>query len=83
MTTNLYSRASADVDLERRDAPPAIVRAGYVLEVHTDEPASRCALLHKNVRKFGTITNTLESACELEGTLRVIRSDDSVEEFPA
>ncbi|MBR9990956.1 MAG: OsmC family protein [Gemmatimonadetes bacterium] len=78
-----YSAASADVDLERRDAPPAIVRARYVLEVHTDEPASRCALLHQNARKFGTITNTLASACELEGTLRVVRSDGSGEEFPA
>ncbi|MEX2608407.1 MAG: OsmC family peroxiredoxin [Gemmatimonadota bacterium] len=78
-----YSTASADVELERRDAPPAIVGARYVLEVHSDEPAPRCALLHKNVRKFGTITNTLAAACELEGTLRVVRSDDSAEEFTA
>ena len=78
-----YSAAEVEVELERRDAPPAIVRTGYVLEVHTDEPAQRCALLHKNVRKFGTITNTLAAACELEGTLRALRSDGSVEEFSA
>ncbi|MEX1025051.1 MAG: OsmC family peroxiredoxin [Planctomycetota bacterium] len=78
-----YSSAKAEIELERRDSPPAIVRAHYVLEVASDEPASRCALLHKNVRLFGTITNTLASACELEGTLRVVRSDGDVEEFPA
>jgi len=75
-----YSGASVEVELDRRDAPPAIVRARYLLEVHTDEPAARCALLHKNVRKFGTITNTLAAACELEGSLRVVRSDGSLEE---
>ena len=76
-----YSAASAEVELERRAAPPAIVRARYMLEVHTDEPSSRCTLLHQNLRKFGTITNTLAAACELEGTLRAVRSDGSVEEF--
>ena len=74
-----YSEASVEIELERQDAPPAIVRATYVLEVHSDEPLARCALLHKNVRKYGTVTNTLAAACELEGSLRVVRSDGSVE----
>ena len=76
-----YSAASAEVELERRDAPPAIVWGRYLLEVHTDEPTARCTLLHKNVRRFGTITNTLAAACELEGSLRVVRSDGSLEEL--
>jgi len=76
-----YSAASAEVELERRDAPPAIVRARYVLEVHTDEPTTRCTLLLKNVRKFGTITNTLAAACKLEGSWRAVRTDSSVEEI--
>ncbi len=78
-----YMSATAEVELERRDAPPAIVRASYVLEVRTDEASARCALLHKNVREFGTITNTLAAACALDGTLRAIRSDGGAEEFSA
>lgn len=38
-----YTAASAEVELERRDAPPAIVRVRYRLQVHSDEPSSRCA----------------------------------------
>jgi len=29
----------------------------------------RIDLLHKNIRKYGTITNTLAAACELTGEL--------------
>lgn len=74
-----YSAATAEVKLERRDAPPAIIEARYVLEVHSDEPTDRCELLHRNVRKFGTITNTLAAACALDGALRVHRSDGTVD----
>ncbi len=73
-----YSAAQIDVELERQDAPPRIIRASYELRVHTDEPAQRCALLHKNIRKFGTITNTLAQACTLEGAMLAVRTDASV-----
>jgi uncharacterized OsmC-like protein len=76
-----YTSANCEIELERRDAPPAIIRARYVLEVHTDEPSVRCELLHKNARKFGTITNTLAAACQLNGSLRAVRSDGRAEEF--
>ncbi len=76
-----YSEASAEIELERRDSPPAIIRASYVLVVHTEEPPGRCELLHKNIRTYGTITNTMAEACELEGVLRAIRDDGSQEEF--
>jgi hypothetical protein len=44
----------------------------YHLRVVTDEPPARVELLHKNVRKFGTITNTLAAACELTGTIEAV-----------
>jgi len=74
-----YTLATASIELERRDSPPAIVKARYTLEIHTDEPVTRCDLLHRNVRKFGTITNTLAAACSVEGTLRAVRSNGAVE----
>ncbi|KIG16499.1 hypothetical protein DB30_04412 [Enhygromyxa salina] len=73
-----YSAAQVDVELERQDAPPRIIRASYELRVHTDEPAVRCALLHKNIRKFGTISNTLAQACALEPVMLALRTDGSV-----
>ena len=76
-----YSAATVEVELERTDNPPRIVRASYVLEVDTDEPAARCRLFHKNIMKFGTISNTLAAACELSGSMRVRRGDGTTDEI--
>jgi hypothetical protein len=46
----------------------------YRLRVVTDEPPARVELLHKNIRKFGTITNTLAAACELTGEIEAVSS---------
>ena len=54
-----YEAASVEVILEREEPPPRIVRAHYTLRIVTDEPPARLELLHRNIRKFGTITNTV------------------------
>lgn len=54
----------------RQDAPPLIVSVDYVLIVDTDESDQRLELLHKNVRKYGTISNTVALATRLEGTIQ-------------
>ena len=54
----------------RQDAPPRMLRIEYDLVVATDEPDRRLALLHENVRKFGTIFNTVASAVQLVGRIR-------------
>jgi uncharacterized OsmC-like protein len=64
-----YTAASIRVEAEREEPPPRIVRMRYVLRVATDEPAHRVELLHTNILKFGTITNTLKAACELHGEI--------------
>ncbi len=76
-----YSRATADIELERQDSPPRIVRASYRLVIHTDEPAARCRLLHKNITKFGTISNTLAPACALSGSMHARRSSGDIAEI--
>ncbi|MDP3068306.1 MAG: hypothetical protein Q8M72_06500, partial [Methylocystis sp.] len=43
----------------RQDAPPLIERVDYELIVDTDEDDARLELLHRNVRKYGTISNTV------------------------
>ena len=67
-----YESASVEVIAEREEPPPRIVRMRYRLRVVTDEPTHRVELLHKNIRKFGTITNTLAAACELTGTIEPV-----------
>lgn len=54
----------------RQDVPPKIVSIDYELIVDTDEDDRRLELLHTNVRKFGTISNTLAQATELKGRIR-------------
>ena len=54
----------------RQDSPPKMISVDYELIVDTDEDDRRLELLHYNVRKFGTITNTLAAATQLEGVIR-------------
>ena len=54
----------------RQDSPPKLVSIDYELIVDTDETDQRLELLHKNVRKYGTISNTVAEATRLEGTIR-------------
>ncbi len=65
-----YESASVKVVARREEPPPRIVSMQYELEIVTDEPATRVELLHRNIQKFGTITNTLGRSCELTGTIR-------------
>lgn len=51
----------------RQDSPPMMVSIDYELIVDTDEDDHRLELLHTNVRKFGTISNTVAAATKLEG----------------
>ena len=70
-----YESASVEVTAERQEPPPRIVRMHYRLRVVTDEPANRLAMLHKNIKLFGTITNTLGAACEVSGDIEAIPPD--------
>ncbi len=60
---------------ERKDSPPKIIAIHYELVVDTNEPDQRLELLHTNVRKYGTISNTVAAAVPLEGVLRRKGSD--------
>ncbi len=58
------------LEADRQDSPPKLLRIRYVIEVDSDETDQRLDLLHRNVLKYGTISNTLSGAVPLEGTLR-------------
>jgi uncharacterized OsmC-like protein len=54
----------------RQAAPPMMAEINYEIVVDTDEDDRRLELLHTNVRKYGTISNTLARATKLEGTIK-------------
>ena len=53
----------------RQDIPPKIEEITYEIMVDTEESDQRLALLHKNIRKYGTISNTIAEATALTGTI--------------
>jgi uncharacterized OsmC-like protein len=67
-----FQLAGAEVRLEavRQDAPPKLTLIRYEIIVDSPETDQRLDLLHRNILKYGTISNTLVTAVPLEGTLR-------------
>ncbi len=55
---------------KRQDNPPKMTEIDYDIVVDTDESDQRLELLHKNIRKYGTISNTIAAAAKLEGRVR-------------
>lgn len=68
-----YLSATVKVIAEREESPPRIVRMRYALEVITAETPDRVELLHRNIQRFGTITNTLGKACDVAGIIHAVR----------
>ena len=54
----------------RQDVPPRMESITYEIIVDTDESDRRLSLLHENVRKFGTVFNTVAPGTALAGTIR-------------
>jgi len=53
----------------RQDSPPKLISIDYVITVETDETEHRLELLHTNIRKYGTISNTLALAVPIVGKI--------------
>ena len=53
----------------RQDVPPRMESISYEIEVDTDEPEHRLALLHENVKKYGTVFNTVAPGTDLSGVM--------------
>jgi uncharacterized OsmC-like protein len=58
------------VDGVRQDAPPKLESINFEIIVDTDEPDRRLELLHDNVKKFGTVFNTVAPGTQLSGVMR-------------
>lgn len=54
----------------RQDVPPRLEQIRYEIVVDSDESDARLALLHENVKKYGTVFNTVMPGTSLQGVLR-------------
>ncbi|MFN3993534.1 MAG: OsmC family protein [Tabrizicola flagellatus] len=61
---------SVSLVADRQDAPPKLTAIRYEIVVDTPESDARLELLHRNILKYGTISNTLALAIPLTGTIR-------------
>ena len=58
------------VDGVRQDTPPKMEYITYEIIVDSDESDQRLERLHDNVKKFGTVFNTVAPGTQLSGVLR-------------
>jgi len=63
-----YDKANIEVDGTRGDVPPAMEEITYKVSLTTRATDRQVDLLHRNVVKYGTISNTLAKACKVSGT---------------
>lgn len=54
----------------RQDVPPRMESIQYEVIVDTNEDDHRLELLHKNIKQFGTVYNTVLAGTDLRGTIR-------------
>lgn len=54
----------------RQDVPPRMESIRYEVIVDTKEADHRLELLHKNIKQFGTVYNTVLAGTDLSGTIR-------------
>jgi uncharacterized OsmC-like protein len=64
-----YDGAAVSIEAERQDDPPRFTKLRYELRIRTDEDPGRIDLLHRNLRRFGTVYNTLAATCDVDGSI--------------
>ena len=68
-----YDRAEVDVVARRQDTPPKFVEVSYELRITTGESPRRVDLVHLNLRKYGTVYNTLAATCDVHGQMIAVQ----------
>lgn len=65
-----YRGVKVHLRATRQNSPPKMSHIDYEIVVDTDEVDHRLTILHENVRKFGTVFNTVAAGAEVHGVLR-------------
>ena len=67
-----YSKAHITVNAIRLKKPPRIDQINYILRIYSKDSNLNINLLKKNIEKFGTIFNTVQSSCSIIGEIKKI-----------
>ncbi|MEB2786195.1 OsmC family protein [Algoriphagus persicinus] len=67
-----YTRAEVIVTATRLEKPPRMDGINYELLIYTQNATLNVQLLQKNIENFGTIVNTVKSACSIQGEVKKI-----------
>lgn len=54
----------------RQDQPPKMESIAYEIVIDSDEDDHRLELLHKNVKQYGTVFNSVAAGTDLSGKIR-------------
>lgn len=54
----------------RQDSPPKMSSIEYEIIVDTDDNDRKLSLMHDNIKKYGTVYNTLATGTKLKGVLK-------------
>lgn len=65
-----YEHAEIEVVGERQETPTKIVAINYLIKLKSAD--ANTDLLHKNIRKYGTIYNTLKEVCSVTGEIVLV-----------
>lgn len=60
---------NVSVSADRRDSPPHVAAMRYTISVESPDSDEKLELLHDNLMKFGTVTNTIAAGTTLTGEL--------------
>lgn len=69
-----YSKAEIEVSATRLEKPPRMDEISYELKIYSKDSKLNTNLLKKNIEKFGTIYNTVQSSCSIVG--EIIKIDE-------
>lgn len=65
-----YSHAEVTVTATRLEKLPRMDEISYELLIYSQDPTLNIKLLQKNIENFGTIVNTVKSACTIRGEIK-------------
>ena len=66
-----YESAEISVTANRQEKPPMIRALDFELIIHSKKTGINADLLLRNLQKFGTIYNTLNAVCEINGDIQI------------
>ena len=64
-----YNSVRIEVTGSRQEKPSMITEIHYRIHISSDDAQLNLELLHKNLKKFGTIYNTLNAVCKINGQI--------------